>query len=194
MPNAPHLLPEDGPDEEAEHVIRILANLYGSQPWRISDEKQAEWCMSKARFAAAEIAQAEVLAKEYRDRIDAWLADRTRRARATSDWARAHLERWGRERFEADPKAKTLVLPSGKVASTAGRLEWVVEDEALAIRWATDVGLDDLVESKLVGVQKLSKALVADEARGIAGTPEGEMAQGITIRRRERTWRVTPDG
>lgn len=189
----PHLLAGDGPDEEAERVVSALARLFGVPPWRITDERTAEWVMAKLRAATREVDDAEVLAAEYRARIDDWLEDRTRRARATSAWATAHLERWLADLHAADPKTKSRKLPSGKVTSTEGRLEWTVADEAAAVRaLADEEDLDGLVVTKLAGVRDLAAALMADEANGRAVTPSGTVVPGIVVRRKDRTYKATP--
>lgn len=190
----PHLhgLEEPVVDEEAEAVVSAIARLWGAQPWRITDERTAEWVGSKLAGAAREVDEAEVLAAEYRARIDAWLEDRTRRARATSAWASAHLERWGRERHAADPKVLSFSLPSAKVSSRKGALDLVVVDEQAAIRTLADEGLDDLVVSKLAGVAALKAALTLDETTGRAVTPDGTVVDGLAVNRKERTWTVKP--
>lgn len=188
----PHLLAGDGPDPEAEAVVSALAQLFGAPRWSITNDREAEWCASKLRAAAGEIADAEQLAAEYRARIDRWLDERTRRARATAAWATAHLERWGRELHAADPKIKSRALPSGKVSSREGALEWRVVDEEAAIRILADEGLDELVVSKVAGVTALKAALRPDEATQRAFTPDGTVVEGLEVVRRPRTWSVKP--
>lgn len=188
----PHLVADDGPDPEAEAVVGALAALFGQPRWSIDSDRTAEWVMAKLRAAQGEVADAEALAAEYRQRIDDWLADRTRRARATSAWAEHHLTRWLADLHAADEKVKSRKLPSGKVTSTEGRVEWVVEDEDAALRWAADQGYDDLVATTLVGPQKLAARLTPHEPTGRALTEDGEVAAGITIRRKPRTYKASP--
>ncbi len=188
----PHLTAADGPDEEAERVVSALAAIWGAQRWRITDERSAEFVMAKLKAADAEIGDAEALAADYRARIDDWLADRTRRARATHEWADAHLTRWWQEEVEANPKTLSRKLPSGKVSSTAGRIDWQVVDEEAAIRALADEGLDELVVTKLAGVQALGKALTVDEPNGRVVTADGGVVPGIVIVRKPRTYKATP--
>lgn len=189
----PHVLASDGVDEEAEAVVSALARLWGAPPWRITDDRTAEWVMAKLRAAAASIEASEAQAAEWRQRIDDWLADNTRRARATSAWAEAHLTRWLADLHAADEKVKSRKLPSGKVTSTEGRLEWVVEDEDAAVRaLADEEDLDHLVKTSLAGVRDLGAALTVDEAAGRAVTPGGTVVPGITIRRKPRTYKASP--
>lgn len=189
----PHLVTGDGPDEEAEQVVAALAAIFGVPRWRPTTDREAEWLMAKLAAASSEIAESEAFAAEYRQRIDDWLADRTRRARATSAWAEAHLTRWLADLHAADPKTKSRKLPSGKVTSTEGRLEWTVADEAAAVRaLADEEDLDGLVVTKLAGVRDLAAALMADEANGRAVTPSGTVVPGIVVRRKDRTYKATP--
>lgn len=189
----PHLRADDGPDPEAEAVVSALASLFGHPRWTITTEREAEWVMSKLAAASREIAETEQLAADYRQRIDEWLADRTRRARATSDWADAHLCRWWQREVEASGgKVLSRKLPSGRVSSMAGRLEWQVVDEQAAITALSHEGMDELVVTKLAGVQALAKALTADEPNGRAITPDGGVVPGLVVVRRPRTYKATP--
>lgn len=190
----PHLYGAEGVDEEAERVVAALATIFGAPRWQITDDRTAEWVMSRLAAATAEVEAAEVEAAEYRQRIDEWLADRTRRARATAEWADAHLRRWWQGEVEASgEKVLSRKLPSGKVGSTAGRLEWQVLDEAAAVRaLADEEDLDGLIVTKLAGVQALAKALVVDEAGGRAVTPGGTVVPGIVVVRKPRTYKATP--
>lgn len=189
----PHILASDGVDEEAEQVVSALAQIFGQPRWTITDDRTAEWVMAKLAAATAEISATAIMADEWRARIDQWEADETRRARATSEWAEAHLTRWLEQLHAADEKVKSRKLPSGKVTSTAGRLEWIVADEEAVKRWAVDNDHDELVTTQLVGVQKLAQILQPNEAAGVAGLAEsGEVVPGIVIRRKPRTYKATP--
>lgn len=191
-PLPPYLEP-DGVDEEAERVVSALAAVWGAPRWRVTDDRTAAWVMGKLAAAQAELDEAEAQAEEYRSRIADWLEARTRKAVGTRKWAESHLTRYLEDLNDADPKVKSRVLPDGKITSTAGRLEWVVIDEDVALEVVTDAGLTDLVvPARLAGPQMLAKVLDVREDLEAAVTPDGHLVAGIVVRRRPRTFKATP--
>ena len=190
----PHLFGGDGPDEEAERVVAALAGIWGVPRWRITDDRTAEWVMSKLRAAQAELDEAEAIAAEYRSRIADWLESRTRRAVGTRKWAEAHLTRYLEDLHAADPKVKSRPLPSGRISSTAGRFEWVVADEGMALAAVQAAGLQDelVVPAQLVGPQRLAQVLDVDEPNEAAVTKDGTIVAGLVVRRRPRTFTAKP--
>lgn len=190
----PHLWGADeAVDELAERVVSALARAWGAPPWSVSNDREAEWLMSKLAAASSEVAHAEVEAALYRQRIDAWLEARTRQARQTIAWSEAHLCHYLADKHAADPKVKSLPLPSGKVTSREGSLEWRVTDPSVFVPFVRSVGLAGLVKEEPAGMRELSKALTAVEGQGCAVTPDGERVPGVTVERRPRTFKAQPD-
>lgn len=191
-PLPPYLEP-DAVDEEAERVVSALAAVWGAPRWRVTDDRTAAWVMAKLAAATAELAEAEAAAEVYRSRIADWLEARTRKAVGTRKWAEFHLCSYMEDLHAADPKVKSRVLPDGKLASTAGRLEWQVVDPAAAVQALTDEGLAELVvPATVAGVQKLAATLKPDEETGVVRTPDGTTVPGLVVARKPRTYRATP--
>lgn len=117
--------------DEATHQL-----LSTAPRWRIDGTGSAEWAMAHVVEANATLDALAAQAAEWYERIDAWLAESSAEARGKLAFFTAHLERYALDRREADPKAKTLTLPSGKVRTTASPAAVVVTNPAAVLAWA----------------------------------------------------------
>jgi hypothetical protein len=117
-----------------------------AQRWIIDGTGSAEWAMRHVAAADAQIAALAAQAEEWRERIDAWLERESSRPQATRAFFVGHLERYALNLRAADPAAKTLSLPSGRV-TTVGRVPRViVTDEEAAVEWARTNAPDAITE------------------------------------------------
>lgn len=103
--------------------------------WAITDEGSAEWAMRKLAAAHVEVHQLGEQATEWSRRITEWFMQRARPLQARGRFFEAHLERYAMERRAADPKAKTLTLPSGQVRTRATAPRVTITDEGSLLSW-----------------------------------------------------------
>lgn len=103
------------------------------ESWHITDERAAEWVMRKlSRFRARELELTELRA-EYQAQLEDWWEDATRGLAGDIKWATGALVEWASRRREEDPEAKSVVLPSGRVATRwIGERARAVDAPALA--------------------------------------------------------------
>jgi len=73
--------------------------------------------MRKLAAATARTADADEQLAEWHQQIEDWHTDTTRADRREVAWATGLLQQWAIEAREGDPDAKTLHLPSGRVAT-----------------------------------------------------------------------------
>lgn len=115
--------------------------------WAVTDDGAAEWSMRHVATATAEIEKLRLQADEWEARIHQWFTQRAKPLEAKVAFMSAHLERYALYRRDADPKAKTLTLPSGKVSTTAQRPKVVVDTTSPdAMDWA-EKHAPDAIES-----------------------------------------------
>lgn len=127
------------------------------QAWRIDGTGSAAWAMAHVAQAEAALTDLTAQAVEWYGRIDEWLFKESAPFCRTRDFFAGQLERYALDVREADPKRKSVVLPSGKVQTTAKGAKVIVTDEPELIQWAqkhapeiitertvTSVGLTDL--------------------------------------------------
>jgi hypothetical protein len=163
------------------------------------DLELAEKAMAVLARAQRGIKQRDAEAEQWHAHIERWHQEATRRDRATVRWADGVLQAMLRRANMADPKVKSLTLPSGTVRSTgpAPGNEYVAEftDEAAFIEWAKD-HRPDLVRWK-------PDALISKVREGITVTPQGivavtadgepvEEVPGVAVVRKERTFSTHP--
>ena len=121
-----------------------------AQAWRIDGTGSAAWAMAHVARADAALTDLTAQAEDWYGRIDAWLVRESAPLRRTKDYFEAQLERYALDRREADPKAKSLTLPDGKVSTTAKGAKVVVTDEDAVLDWAVDHAPDAIkLEAKL---------------------------------------------
>lgn len=130
-----------------------LTDQTGDEPeppnrWRVTDNGSAEWAMRHVAQAEAELAHLRQQADEWRAPIDAWLERQSRPLLALRAFMGAHLERYALERREANPKAKTLTLPSGRVLTSYVPPKVVVTDQDQLVEWAVANRVDQAVRVK----------------------------------------------
>lgn len=107
-----------------------------ARSWQIDGIGSAEWAMSRVAQAERALEDLTTQATEFYARIDEWLRNESARHRATKAFFEAHLERWALAQREADPRRKTIALPSGKVKTTAKGPSVQIEDARAALEWA----------------------------------------------------------
>lgn len=129
------------PGSDVEEWVGELATAEDTLPeraqaWRIDGTGSAAWAMAHVARAEAALSDLTAQAVEWYGRIDAWLAHEAAPHRRTKEFFESQLERYALDRREADPKAKSLTLPDGKVSTTAKGAKVIVTDEEAAIEWA----------------------------------------------------------
>lgn len=113
--------------------------------WTVTDDGSAEWAMRHVAAAEAELRTLREQADAWAYRIHQWYEQRAKPLQATKGFMAAHLERYALERRLANPKAKTLTLPSGKVATTYVAPKVEVDDADAVVAWAEANGLAEVV-------------------------------------------------
>lgn len=88
------------------------------QRFTVDSDGAAEWCMRHVARLEVDAQAARDQYQVWRDQIDEWLATRLDHLTTRRAFFEAHLERYAIACRQADPKAKTLQLPSGTVATT----------------------------------------------------------------------------
>lgn len=105
--------------------------------WRVTDDGAAEWAMAHVVDADVQLQQLGAQADAWAQRIRQWFDHRARPLQAKQAFFTAHLQAYALARRDADPKAKTLTLPSGAVKTTEQQPKAAVEDEAAVVAWVS---------------------------------------------------------
>lgn len=156
--------------------------------WRITDDGSAEWAMRHVAGAEADLERLGAQAADWAERISEWFRHQSKPLLAKRAFFQAHLERYALEVRAADPKRKSVVLPSGVVKTHASSPRVQVADPEAALAWARehDPAAVKVVEDVLVS--KLEHAHVAElvteawvtHSCGCIATPNN-YADGLTL-------------
>lgn len=133
------LVPDETPDD----------GDLDSSPWRVTDERSAEWSLMRIRVAHATARRrteaARDLLAEYEASATALrqtIAEIKRPHDRTADHFIALLQDWHRRVLVEDPKSTTIKLGAGLLKSRAGRDKVEVDDEE-AVATAAEAGQAD---------------------------------------------------
>jgi len=171
------------------------------QPWSIGSTEEAEWALRKLIQARTRIAEVEDQAHAFIERIKSWSTEQLSQHLRDEMFFQFHLEEFARAKREADPKLKTLRLPSGSISSRSVGPRPVVTDEAALVEFMKDfcaeMGLPPetylrvKVEPKLAEVRKI----LAPEGleKGMAVVTHGEQVPGLEIEPGKTTFSVKVD-
>lgn len=178
----------------------------------IEADAQADWAIRKLKQANERIEQAETDAKDWRKKIDTWLAKRTAADRDTAGTMERLLVDYHRRLLEAAMEAgvperewpKSWPLPNGTLWSRAGSVSVEVtnEDDLLAWLWTYRPELVK-VEPKRGEVKQAFQPVWVDadrdnpvpdgvEAVAALVTEDGEAVPGVRLVRGARSYTPKP--
>lgn len=148
-----------------------------AERWQITGTETAAWAMGKVAAAHADLDELKRQAAEWKQRVDEWLEHESAPLVRRIEFFSGHLERYALDVREADPKKKSLVLPSGVVKTRVSnpRVE-VVDDEAF-VEWAA-VNAPDAVR---VVRKPLVSALAWEDRDGVPVADGGEIIPGLAV-------------
>lgn len=141
-----------------------------AQAWRIDGTGSAEWALAHVAQAEAALEDLTAQAVEWYGKIDEWLSSQSAPHRRTRDFFAGQLERFALDVRDADPRKKSVVLPSGKVQTTAKGAKVIVTDEDALIEWAY-VHAPEAVKRKTVtsvGLTELRQVVHARKVETLA--------------------------
>jgi hypothetical protein len=122
--------------DEAEVDISAAVEMIADgdeHGWRIVDDDGAEWALRKIAGAERELAELQRRADAWAAKIAAWFQQAAREPARTAEFFTAHVEWFARQQRELG--RKSVVLPSGKVATRTTAACADVGDEAALIGW-----------------------------------------------------------
>lgn len=122
--------------------------------WRIDGPGTAEWAMRHVARADAELAELAEQAEEWRDRIGYWFTQASGPLLARRAFMTAHLERYALEVRDADPRRKSISVPSGTVKTRSSSRAVEIVDPAMILDWARAFAPDV--------IQRTERVLVSD--------------------------------
>lgn len=173
--------------EEVRQVLDDLLN--GPEPdwtadpaWALLEDERA--MSRKARRFLALQAKIEAVAKLFADEIEELAQRRTAVLRPMLndlDHLREALRLWHQGRLAENPRAITIHLPGGTLASQEAQDKWDWDDGLFA-KWADENLPNVLVpQPAKVNHAEARKALNVKAVKGQAITPDGEVVPGLTI-------------
>jgi hypothetical protein len=181
----------EAPDIDVDELVSMQEHGFEPhEPWRCDSTGEAEWCLSHVAAIDAELETIHAQRVEWQARLNDWEADAIRAPMGRRLFFVGALQDYARRLREADPKAKSLKLPSGTVTSRSRPEQVVVTDEAAVIAWAKESGLDVVQVKESIRLRDLRSAVDIHEGKAIS--PNGEVLPGVVVEGATVTFTVTP--
>lgn len=187
-------LAEDAGD--TERVEELRGGL-----WSIDSDPKAEWALRMLGRHEAEVASAAEVAARLIERTRKWLEAEQLRHAPHVEFFERQLRVYHERKLEADPKAKTIRLPSGTLASrrnTVGKV--TVEDPEAFLAWWDSPANAELREAvpELVVAKRTPSVAVIKEAftpkgEGMVDDGTGEIVPGVVHTPPETSFTPKPD-
>lgn len=138
-------------DDLEDHIVDApAADTDASGQFVIDTLEKADWAVRKIGRARRQLAQASELAQAERARIDAWETDAIGRCENDTEFLEDLLHRYHRSLLDADPKAKTIRLPSGELVARKQPDVLVYDGGEDTVEWAEANAPDVVVVKKSV--------------------------------------------
>ena len=141
--------------------------------WSVTDDGSAEWALRRLAEARQQVATLTRQAEEWRARIDAWHARMLGPLERRVEFFEGHLKRYALDRRLDDPRAKSLILPSGRIQTREAKPRVVVADPDAWQDWAEGNPADpsvrhsfEVAKRELAQVTAWSERAVDDGAGG----------------------------
>lgn len=164
--------------------------------WTITDDGAAEWAMRHVAVADEELLRLRAQADEWAQRIQQWYVRASEAPLATKGFMEAHLERYALERRAADPKAKTLHLPAGRVQTTYRQARVEVADPDAVVAWAEAAGYAAVLRVKKeprVSALREYAVVATTDAGLVAVDADGVVVPGTYVAPEQATATVKAD-
>jgi len=176
----------DIPPEVAEYVAAgchddPIGGPFPGARWEITDDGAAVWAMARLAEAAAQLARIDALYRRKRFALDDWRDVAGGRHTRTATFMTGRLTGYALARRAADPKAKTLDLPDGRVTTRAPSKPWkvTVTDAPALLEWAVADGRDDFLRPALRPTQSLPVEVVDKDGELRVVDADGEIIPGL---------------
>ena len=164
---------------------QIAAYQEEKEPFAVTDEASAEWCLEKLEENAKARALIDEQYKQMTARYEKWRADALAELESNDLYLKGLLEPWTVEKI-ADGKKKSVKLPSGRVGFRAGGEIWKMGDEKveattpalLAFVKENDDSFVAVKETVRWGDYKKTLNTMED---GRVATSDGQIIEGMTV-------------
>jgi hypothetical protein len=167
------------------------------RPVVVRNDADLSRVLERARAAAHEIRQLEMLAEERQAEVEAWLERATRAASRRQQWFEEQATVYALNALEDSDKARvTITVPEGKVVAKQPEPEYEI-DHAVLGAFLAAIGLHEYVTREVAiagdwkAVKKLSETPAGSPGTTVTPTLGGMPLQGVTAKPRLPTAEVT---
>lgn len=164
--------------DDPEHP---LASLTRVARWRVEDDGGAEWAARKLAAVKAEQDEAEELAAQWRAEIDRWLTERRRPLAKRYGFFEGLLLDYLRRRMEADPKLRTITLPSATLKGSVAKPKVGLAEEEAALEALIAWADEHLDADDLAAVVKTTRKPMVSELRKVASVASVHVGDRLNI-------------
>lgn len=147
------------------------------ESFRITDDSSADWAGRKLKAARDRIAANNALADDEIHRVEAWLVDVNSTLTADAHYFEWLLTQYALEVRAADPKRKSIKLPTVTMSTREPRATVTITDEDELKAWAKAHRPELIRITETTDKPALNKLRDGDTVV----TPDGEIIPGVEV-------------
>jgi len=158
----------------------------------VDTDEKANWALRKIKQAQQKQIEANALATEEQDKIEAWYQSEREKAQRDIDYFQGLLAYYALEKREKDPKFKSQKLPNGRIKFVKKQPKYNYDDKAV-VEFLKNNNRTDLIRVKEEPSKSdIKKAFVVNEDN-LIDPDTGEVVDGITVEYLEDEFKVEVD-
>ncbi|GGP17267.1 host-nuclease inhibitor Gam family protein [Oceanobacillus neutriphilus] len=162
------------------------------ESFEVTDDSSANWALRKIKQAQQKQIEANALATEEQDKIEAWYQSEKEKAQRDIDYFQGLLARYAIKKREEDPKFKSQKLPNGRINFVKKQPKYNYDDKAV-VEFLKNNNRTDLIRVKEEPSKSdIKKAFVVNEDK-LIDPDTGEVVDGVTIEHLEDEFKVEVD-
>ncbi|MFZ1363075.1 MAG: host-nuclease inhibitor Gam family protein [Candidatus Nanopelagicales bacterium] len=162
------------------------------EAFEIRNDSMAEWAFEKYAHYQGRENEIDALADAKIALINDWRQAEKKKLTGHTEFFASHLTRYAQMKRAADPKIKTLSLPSGKVAMRAVAPTVQVDDKEQLIKWCDENDRQDLYDRKIIDQPKVAELKKLELGDGdFVVDEDGQTVPGVTVKPGYLSFKIT---
>ncbi|MEF3330601.1 host-nuclease inhibitor Gam family protein [Oceanobacillus oncorhynchi] len=155
----------------------------------VDTDEKANWALRKIKQAQQKQIEANALATEEQDKIEAWYQSEREKAQRDIDYFQGMLAHYAVKKREKDPKFKSQKLPNGRIKFVKKQPKFNYKDESV-VKYLEESEREDLLKvTKEPKKAEIKKAFVIKEDK-LIDPDTGEVVDGVTVEHLEDEFKV----
>ena len=162
------------------------------ESFEVTDDSNANWALRKIKQAQQKQIEANALATEEQDKIEAWYQSEREKAQRDIDYFQGLLAYYALKKRKKDPEFKSQKLPNGRIKFVKKQPKLNYDDQAVVDYLKKNERVDLIRIKEEPSKSEIKKAFVINEDK-LIDPDTGEVVDGVTVEYLEDEFKVEVD-